>query len=104
MRVKIDENMHPDVGALLRANGHDAVTVWDEGLRGKSDAHIISRCRSEQRAIITLDVAFGDITSYPPEQFHGIVVLRLENQSRKHLLAVFPKVLSLLQAETLRGH
>ena len=34
MLFKIDENLHPDVASVLREHGHDAVTVWDQGLRG----------------------------------------------------------------------
>ncbi len=29
MRIKTDENLHPDVAAALREGGHDTLTVWD---------------------------------------------------------------------------
>jgi Domain of unknown function (DUF5615) len=38
MRFKIDENLHPEVAELLRQHRHDATTVYDQGLRGHSDA------------------------------------------------------------------
>ena len=34
MRFKIDENLHDDVADALRTHGHDALTVFEEGLRG----------------------------------------------------------------------
>ena len=40
MRFKTDENVHPDVAALLREQGHDAATVWDQSLRGATDANL----------------------------------------------------------------
>ncbi len=37
MRFKVDENLHEEVATALRAEGHDAETVYEEGLRGHSD-------------------------------------------------------------------
>ncbi len=39
-RFKTDENFHPEVASFLRANGHDAVTVWDQGMHGEPDQHL----------------------------------------------------------------
>ena len=103
MRFKTDENLHPDVTKFLRDQGHDAVTVWDQGLRGKSDSGIAEACRSENRALLTLDTGFADIRSYPPREFPGLIVFRLKWQSRKHLLRVLPQVLGLLNTEPLAG-
>lgn len=99
MRFKTDENLHPEVAAYLLKHRHDAVTVWDEGLRGKPDTQIIETCRRERRALLTLDVGFGSIRIYPPEENHGIIVLRLDDQSREHVLAVLPQLLYLMQTE-----
>lgn len=77
MRFKTDENLHPDVAGFLRAKGHDALTVWDQGLRGRPDADIAEVCRSESRALVTLDVGFADIRAYPPQNYPGLIVLRL---------------------------
>lgn len=101
MRFKTDENLHPVVAGVLQKQGHDAVTVWDEGLRGSNDARIIEACRTEKRAFLTLDVGFGDLRTYPPEHYFGFVVLRLENQSRNHVLGLLPKILELIRTEPL---
>ena len=53
MRFKTDENLHPDVAAFLRDQGHDALTVWDQGLRGKPDSRVADSCRLEDRALLT---------------------------------------------------
>ena len=103
-QFKLDENLHPALADFLRQHGHDAVTVWDEGLRGRSDPEIIEKCEVEGRALITMDLGFGDIRAYPPEQYHGLIVLRLENQSRNHLLDVAPMILAFLEVEPLAGH
>ncbi len=33
MQFKIDENLHADAADLLRQHGHDALTVFEQGLR-----------------------------------------------------------------------
>lgn len=49
MKFKTDENLHPDLAAFFQQHGYDAVTIWDEGLRGRGDQEIIEKCRSEGR-------------------------------------------------------
>ncbi len=53
MKFKFDENLPSDLGALLRADGHDAHSVLDEDLRGAADPSIAKVCQDEQR-ILTL--------------------------------------------------
>ena len=104
MRVKTDENFHPEVAEFLRKHGHDAITVWDENLQGSDDSRLIGRCQLEKRALLTLDVGFGNIRSYPPGDHFGIVVLRLENQGRRRVLALLPRVLELIHTEPIEKH
>ena len=104
MRFKTDENLHPELAVFLRQNGHDALTVWDEELRGHPDTVLAAACQSEQRALITLDAGFADIRAYPPRHYAALIVLRVADQSRRNILKVFPRVLSLLKSEPLSGH
>jgi predicted nuclease of predicted toxin-antitoxin system len=103
MRFKVDENLPPDVVALLREEGHDALSVWDQGLRGAKDPRLAEVCRAERRALLTFDLGFGDIRQYPPHEWPGFVVLRLGSQSRAHVLATFRRILSLLATLPLTG-
>jgi predicted nuclease of predicted toxin-antitoxin system len=89
---------------LLAGDGHDAVTARQQALNGRPDTELASACRGERRAIVTLDLDFSDITAFPPEQYAGIIVLRLRSQSRPHIMAVFQSVLPLLDTEPLDGH
>lgn len=104
MLFKMDENLHPDLGQFFRQYGHDAATVWDEGLRGASDSVILDRCRDEGRALLSFDLGFADIRVYPPDQYPGLIVLRFQKQSREQLLDMAPMVLDLLGREPLAGH
>jgi len=103
MRFKIDENLHPDVAQSLCDNGHNALGVREQGLRGKQDEDLARVCRLEGRALLTLDVGFADIRTYPPDQYPGLIVLRLSHQSRRHVMTVMPRLLELLEVEPLAG-
>ena len=104
MRFKVDENLHEDLVVALRREGHDAQTVYDEQLRGSPDAAIAEVCQREERALVTLDLDFGNIREYPPEDYPGLMVLRVVDQSRPHVLQVFSQVFELLPRQPLSGH
>lgn len=104
MRFKIDENLHDDVADLLRGHGHDAQTVFEEGLRGHADGEIAEAARREGRAVVTLDLDFGNIREYPPEQYRGVIVLRVVDQSRRHVLRVMDRLIAVLDCAPLEGH
>jgi predicted nuclease of predicted toxin-antitoxin system len=101
MRFKIDENLHDDVAALLSGAGHEVHTVHDEGLRGSFDEVIAEQCRVEDRALVTMDLDFADIRTYPPASHPGMIVLRVALQSRPHILQVMSSIITLLESEQL---
>lgn len=101
MRLKIDENVPLEVAAQLRAAGHDAHSVYDEALSGAGDQTLAAVCRRERRALLTLDLDFADIRTYPPADFAGLIVLRLMRQDKAHVLATVQRLLPLLNREAL---
>ena len=64
MRFKVDENLPAEVAELLRAAGHDAVSMLDQNLGGRADRIIADIVRGEKRALITLDLDFADIRAF----------------------------------------
>jgi predicted nuclease of predicted toxin-antitoxin system len=46
-------------------------------LGAASDERIAAQALQSNAAILTRDLDFADIRRYPPDQYHGIVVLRL---------------------------
>ena len=103
MRFKIDENLPVEVAALLQEAGHDATTIHDEQLVGQPDSTIIGVCNKERRAIITLDLDFADIRTYPPDQHLGLVVLRLRTQEKGYVTRVVERLISSLPREPIEG-
>ncbi len=101
MKFKIDENLPVEFADLLRKAGHDADTVNDEGLVGAPDENVIAACEKESRCLITLDLDFSDMRAYPPEDLNGLVVLRLRQQDKAHVLEIASRVIPLLEIEPL---
>lgn len=101
MKFKVDENLPIEVTDLLQKAGHDALSVVDQNLGGKADKIISRVCQEESRVIVTLDLDFADIRSYPPSEFAGIVVLRLKNQDKFAVTAVVEDLLKVLENESL---
>ncbi len=76
MRFMIDENLPVEVALRLRTAGHDATTVTQQDMVGDPDTTLLEACRREQMALVTLDLDFADIRTYPPEQHSGFGVIR----------------------------
>jgi predicted nuclease of predicted toxin-antitoxin system len=76
LKLKLDENLGRRLAQLFQAAGHDAATVPGQQLAGTADFELIQRCRHEERAIITLDLDFGNPLLFRPSEYRGIAVLR----------------------------
>ena len=103
LRFKLDENLPEVASIILREAGFDAVTVLSEGLGGSPDSTLADVCQKEGRALVTLDLDFSDITTYPPEEYPGFIVLRIHNHSISQVSAIMGKVVALLKKERLAG-
>lgn len=101
MRCKIDENLPIDAAALLREAGHDCHTVYDEALAGAPDQQVIDTCRAEGRALLTLDLDFADLRTYPPADYPGIIVLRSAEPDKEHVLRLLARTLPVLEHEAV---
>ncbi len=87
MKLKLDENLGIRGASRLREAGHQVATVADEQLMGASDDELIARCRSEGRALVSLDLDFSNPLRYDPAQHAGVAVLRLPGRAGPDVLA-----------------
>jgi predicted nuclease of predicted toxin-antitoxin system len=55
VKFKLDENLSRRAADLIRAAGHDTVTVVSQGLRGAADETLFEVCAAESRALVTMD-------------------------------------------------
>ena len=103
MQFKLDENLRSEVGELFRQRGYEVATVYDQGLRGREDHEIAEVCRSEGRILVSLDLDFSDIRMFPPENYPGLIVLRLRAKGRSAVWNVLQGVLAHLDQEPIVG-
>jgi predicted nuclease of predicted toxin-antitoxin system len=94
---KIDENLPQDAAELFRSHGFDAETVQQESLAGADDAVIAGTIQRERRILITLDLDFSDIRTYPPEHYSGIIVLRPKAQDKIAIITLLRRLLRALE-------
>lgn len=86
MKLKLDENVPLGLVARLHALGHDVHSVFDERLEGASDADLWSACVREERMLITQDLDFSDTRRFSGPNSPGVLIARLDDDSRAHLL------------------
>ena len=95
LAFKVDENLPEDVATAFLNAGYEASTATSQGLAGVEDARLSEVMRREGRVLVTLDVDFGEITAYPPDEYPGIIVLRVTRQDKVRILAAIRRILPL---------
>jgi hypothetical protein len=104
VNFKIDENLPSEIADDLRAAGHDAATVFDEGLVGAADSDILARVQAEGRVLLTLDKGIADIRRFPPHLCAGLILFRPSLTGRRATLEFVRKHLPTVLQQTLSGH
>jgi len=74
-----DECVYQETIDFLRSRGFDVVRVQDLGLGGASDREVFTKAQELNLVLLTNDLGFSDIRSYPPSGHRGIIVLRLRD-------------------------
>ena len=103
MKFKLDENLSPALASLFAAAGHDAHSIVAQALGGQPDEHVLDVCKREDRTLVSFDLDFANIVAYPPADFHGIIVLRLNSQAHLNAEAAVRRVLAQLAVEEVAG-
>lgn len=73
--------------------------MLEQKMGGERDPNVAEVCRNERRVLVTLDTDFANIQEYRPSEYPGIVVFRLGQQGKRHILAVAKRWVSLLKKE-----
>jgi predicted nuclease of predicted toxin-antitoxin system len=103
LKFKIDQNLPGECAVLLREAGFEADTVDDEGLSGADDWDVAERTRGDGLALLTLDLGFSDIRTYPPLQYSGIIVLRSKAQDKITLISMLRRLIQVLRGRRPEG-
>jgi len=103
MKFKFDENLPIECALIFREAGFDADTVYEEGLKGKPDDTIFDICQKGKMVLVTLDLDFSDIRTYPPNSHFGIIIFRLSSQSKNKILQKLKQTIPIIGVEYLEG-
>jgi predicted nuclease of predicted toxin-antitoxin system len=100
VKFKLDEHLPVELLGDLRQAGHDASSIFEEGLSGSADQIVMAHVKSEHRCLLTMDKGIADIRAYPPQDYNGIVLFRPHQTGRgavlrfirQNLAAVLPLI------------
>jgi predicted nuclease of predicted toxin-antitoxin system len=77
LKFLIDANLPHSTKTVIEALGHDVTDVRDILPPDSPDSVIALLALQERRVIITRDLDFSNILLYPPQQYAGIIVLKV---------------------------
>lgn len=86
MRFLADMGVAQRVVEWLRAEGHDAVHLRDEGLQRMPNGGIFEKAASENRIILTFDLDFGEIVALSGGRWVSVILFRLHNTRTPHVI------------------
>ena len=79
MRFFADQCVPFEIVRVLREHGHEALPLRDHLPIRSPDPVVIAKAQQLDCLLVSLNGDFGDIITYPPERFGGIVALQLHN-------------------------
>jgi predicted nuclease of predicted toxin-antitoxin system len=92
MRFLVDESTGAGVIEFLRGLGHDVLAV-SETMPQADDQGILSRAESEARIVVTNDKDFGELVFRSGQAHHGVLLLRLRDESAGNRVRVVKALL-----------
>ena len=78
MKLFADECVWEVTRVFVQQLGHELATVEERLLSGADDEIVLAHAVSENRAFLTRDMHFSNILLYPPGNYLGIIVLKIE--------------------------
>lgn len=87
MRFIVDESTGYGIARYLQAEGHDVIIVA-EAMPEADDKTILQRAYAEERIVVTNDKDFGELIFRRREPHHGVILLRLQDESGDNRLGV----------------
>lgn len=100
IKFLLDENISKSTVDFLVSSGYDVKSVHDLKLTGADDVEILRKAALSSRIIITHDLDFGNLISYPVH-YSGVIILRLKDQTPKNTNNVLDKFLKKIDKKIL---
>jgi predicted nuclease of predicted toxin-antitoxin system len=77
VKFLLDMGLARHTAAYLRAEGHDAIHLRDQGLQRLEDPDIIRKAQAEGRVILTHDLDFSRLIALSRARLPSIITFRL---------------------------
>lgn len=103
MKFLADMGISPKTVAFLRALGHDATHLQEQGLERLSDPTILIKTREEERILLTHDLGFGELVAASGGRLPSVIVFRLRNMHPSHVNHSLGQILARYQIELAEG-
>ena len=87
----------------LRAAGHDASHLREQGLHRLANGAIFQKAFAEQRIVLTFDLDFGEIVSACAGEIVSVILFRLHNTRTEFVIDRLAAVLSQSSADLAAG-
>jgi len=88
LRLFTDHCVPNSITQALRDAGHDVFVLKEHILPESDDAVVIAKAQEMNAILVSLNGDFGDITTYPPSEYKGIIALQIRNRPE-----VFPSLI-----------
>ncbi|HEX3654875.1 MAG TPA: DUF5615 family PIN-like protein [Pirellulales bacterium] len=103
MRFLADMGVSQQVVQWLRAGGHDAVHLRDEGLQRLPNGEIFQTADREGRIVLTFDLDFGEIVAASAGQVVSVIVFRLRNARSDFVIQRLSAALEHASSDLVQG-
>jgi len=97
MRFIVDENVRKEAISFLKSEGHDVLLP----IPGSRDEEIARIAKETNRIILTHDQHFADILLFPPEEYPGIIRIKIHPPSAAAIINALRDFLLQATAEQL---
>jgi predicted nuclease of predicted toxin-antitoxin system len=102
MRFLVDECVWQITLDYVKQLGHDLVSVEERNLSGAEDEIVLMQAVSENRAFLTRDKHFANSLLYPPANYLGIIVLKIEPSTTDQVHRTLTAALSHFNQDTIQ--
>lgn len=104
MKLFLDENIPRSIASELIALGFEAEHVVEVGLRGATDREIAIYAKKQKAILVTKDLEFGSLITYPPGTHYSLIVLRLSpNAGTAEISRTLKEFLTTIKIQNLPG-
>jgi predicted nuclease of predicted toxin-antitoxin system len=103
MRFLADMGVAMAIVEWLRARGHDATHLREQGLQRVADADVFEKARAEARILLTFDLDFGEIVALTRGAATSIILFRVRDTRTPRVIQRLERVLQSSSEDLQKG-